>query len=128
MKIVCYTGSNRGIGGRNDHHSIRTGIQHVLLRWFRAGRTRTLYAQRGLLFSVRIRICGTGAQTGTQVAQDGTSRGPNSVRGTHNHQEQRLAGRRVSVPVGRAHKSAKRYMNLIVFIAIDLKNYFHIGF
>lgn len=102
------TGPIGGAGRRSDCHTVRAGVKHVLLRGLRAGRTRAVHAKRGLLLPVRLRVRRAGAQAGAQVAQDGSGRGAHRVRSAHRHQEQRLAGRRVTVPVGRARQPAQR--------------------
>lgn len=87
------TGPDRGAGRGPDRHTVCAGVQHVLLRGLRAGRTRAVRAQRGLLLPIRARIRGAGAQTGRQVAENGAGRGFDRVQRAHGHQEQRLAGR-----------------------------------
>lgn len=110
--MLCLrAGSFGGAGRRSDRHTVRAGVQHVLLRGLRAGRARAVHAQRGLLFPVRVRVRRAGAPSGTQVAQDGAGRGAHGVRGAHGHQKQRLARRRVAVPFGGARQPAQRLVS-----------------
>jgi len=58
------------------------------------------------------------------VAKDGTYSGAHRIRCPDGHQEQRLARRRVAVPIGSAHQPAERLVislnlqNIIVIIVI----------